>query len=447
MGSADYCLTCPNEQLAFTGQCVASCPTGTFSSSGACLQCHPDCASCTGSSFNQCSACSTKLPVLTAGRCLPTCGQSEYFNPTSSTCQNCDSSCSSCSDSGPTHCLACSSSSQVLRAGSCVVANCTESSNVIPGLGVCLSDLVQMPPNFTTSTSTSASSSSSGPVHSGTAQDSTTITQVHLLWWQILLMVLGCIFILALILVLWRRCARKQRAEETAMFVSAKHLDGGNGWKWRLQQFKRFLFGGKKGGYDADNPPMTYFGDVVTPPHSDAAVALPASPTTSFYFEPMSPRRPPRSIHRPSSRRRHLDNPPSATRHRSSNPFRRTRYRSNDPSSLRRYPDETPLSRRYDLDSPSSQRRYDMDSPSSPRRYYSDEFFSMLRYPPNDPSPIMRHRSHPKSHYDDDSLSRYPNPLNSGRPERSSRLRALNYNAPPPSYPSNTEYNPSHATQ
>lgn len=253
LGSADFCLTCSSsQQLTSSGQCVSTCPTGTFTSNGACVKCHPDCANCSGPSFNQCSTCPSNLPVLTSGRCLPTCSsQSQFFDQTSSSCQACDSSCSSCSGSGPNHCLACSSSSEVLRGGTCVSANCDGSSDVVPGLGICLSDLVQV----SSSTDSSASSAT------GLTSPTTVVTNSHhsLAWWQILLMALGCAFIIIVILMLWRRRAKKQRAKQTALFASAKKLDGGNGWRWRLEQFRRRLFGKK--GFETEVLPMAYRDD------------------------------------------------------------------------------------------------------------------------------------------------------------------------------------------
>jgi hypothetical protein len=52
--------------IAFNGQCFSSCLTNTFSSNGLCITCHPDCATCSGSDFNQCKTCPSKLPVLGA---------------------------------------------------------------------------------------------------------------------------------------------------------------------------------------------------------------------------------------------------------------------------------------------------------------------------------------------------------------------------------------------
>ncbi|KAG2356532.1 insulin-like growth factor binding protein [Suillus spraguei] len=210
-GSATTCLTCANNLLASNGQCVSSCPSNTF-----------NCATCSGASFNQCTSCNKALPVLTSGRCLATCSQNQYFDTTSSTCQSCDSSCASCSGAGLNNCLACSSSSQVLRGGACTSANCTSGTSVIPSLGACLSELVQVLP-------------------SGLSTPITTTTQ-RLQWWEILLMALGCAFIFVTFLYCWRRRARKQRAKEIAAFASAKALHKQN-WRWRLARFGERLFG------------------------------------------------------------------------------------------------------------------------------------------------------------------------------------------------------------
>ena len=148
--------------------------------------------------------------------------------------------------------MACSSSTQVLQAGSCVSANCNGSSDVIPGLGICLSDVVL-----------SNSKNSSAPIPSPTGLTDPTIINTHpsLTWWEILLMALGCALILIVVLMLWRRRARKQRAKQTAMFASAKQLDGGNGWRWRLEQLRKRLFGKKKRPHHAEVLPMAYHDD------------------------------------------------------------------------------------------------------------------------------------------------------------------------------------------
>ncbi|KAF5382868.1 hypothetical protein D9757_007308 [Collybiopsis confluens] len=238
-GSSTFCLTCANGQLAANGKCVSSCPPNTVASNSTktCLNCHPDCVSCSGTAFNQCTSCPPDRPVLSQGRCLPVCGKSQFFD--GQTCQACDSSCSSCSGSGPNNCLACSSSSQALQGGSCVSANCNGTSSVVTGLGVCLSTLVQVPPT----------SSGAPPLPSitGLTQPTivTTTTKKSLEWWEILLMALGCAFIFIVVLWCWRRRARKQRAKQTKAFAQAKNLDHSTSWRWRLIRFGEKLFGHK----------------------------------------------------------------------------------------------------------------------------------------------------------------------------------------------------------
>ncbi|KAG5642324.1 hypothetical protein DXG03_002999 [Asterophora parasitica] len=141
-----------------------------------------------------------------------------------------------CSGPGPSNCLACSSSSQVLRAGSCVSANCQGTSTVIPGLGVCLSDLIQVP-----SATTGAPAL---PTVTGLVEPTSTSRRA-LEWWQILLMTLGCAFIFLMFIMCWRRRARKQRAKQTALFVSVKRLDRNMTWRGRLVRFGERFFGHK----------------------------------------------------------------------------------------------------------------------------------------------------------------------------------------------------------
>jgi hypothetical protein len=237
-GSSTFCLSCANNKLASSGSCVASCPSNTFSSSSTCVACHPDCATCSGGAFNQCSSCPPNRPVLTNGRCLPTCAQNQFFDTTTSTCQTCDTSCSSCSGPGSSSCLACGGSNQVLRGGSCTNASCSSSTSVVPGLGVCLSELVMVPQPSGTATVPPL------PTITGiNAPAPTKVDSNRLQWWQILLMTLGCAFIFMVILMCWRRRARKQRANKTKQFALAKNLNDPKGWRQRLVRFGERLFG------------------------------------------------------------------------------------------------------------------------------------------------------------------------------------------------------------
>ncbi|KNZ75690.1 Proprotein convertase subtilisin/kexin type 5 [Termitomyces sp. J132] len=241
-GFATFCLTCPSNQLASNGKCVSTCPSGTFSSSRSCLICHPDCSSCSGGSFNQCLSCSSDRPVLVNGRCLPTCSRSQYFDTTTSSCQPCDSSCSSCSGAGASSCMACSSPDQVLRGGTCIAADCKQNSTVVPGLGVCLSELVIVPQPSGTSAAAPL------PTITGINTPTPPLTKRSLEWWQILLMALGCAFILLVFIWCCRRRARKQRTKKTAMFASQPGYGrmAKSSWRWRLIRFGEKLFGHKR---------------------------------------------------------------------------------------------------------------------------------------------------------------------------------------------------------
>jgi hypothetical protein len=59
-------------------------------------------------------------------------------------------------------------------------------------------------------------------------------------------MALGCAFIFLVILMCWRRRARKQRAKQTAQFAAAKSLDKPQGWRYKLIRFGERLFGHRR---------------------------------------------------------------------------------------------------------------------------------------------------------------------------------------------------------
>ncbi|KAK1224220.1 hypothetical protein PQX77_012877 [Marasmius sp. AFHP31] len=250
-GSSTFCLTCASSaSLAGPdGKCVSNCPSNTFQNptTRQCSSCHPDCATCSGTSFNQCQTCPPERPVLNNGRCLPTCGKGQFFD--GSGCKACDGSCASCTAAGSDKCLSCSNAGQVLKGGSCVDAGCTGGTSVIPGLGICLSNLVQVP--------TTTGGETPLPSITGINNPTVTETKVRLEWWQILLMALGCAFIFLIFVMCWRRRMRKRRAAATKQFARAKNLDeGGAGWRWRMVRFGERLFGHRpsKRAYPAPPP-------------------------------------------------------------------------------------------------------------------------------------------------------------------------------------------------
>jgi hypothetical protein len=62
---------------------VSSCPSDTIATGGLCTPYHPDCATYSGTSFSKPSSCPPNRPVLSNGRCLPTCSKTGFFDLTS----------------------------------------------------------------------------------------------------------------------------------------------------------------------------------------------------------------------------------------------------------------------------------------------------------------------------------------------------------------------------
>ena len=107
---------------------------------------------------------------------------------------------------------------------------------MIAGLGVCLSDLVVSQPSGTTD---------APPLPSVSGLNNPTVITTssnRLTWWQILLMALGCAFILIIVIWLFRRHQRKKRAKRAAQFGNGLNAKKERtGWQWKLLRF----FGGK----------------------------------------------------------------------------------------------------------------------------------------------------------------------------------------------------------
>jgi hypothetical protein len=75
--------------------------------------------------------------------------------------------------------------------------------------------------------------------------DPTKVTvQNKLEWWQILLMVLGCLFLGLIVAVLWHRHARKKRMERTKAWATERGVLGGKGGSWWRRMFARKARGG-----------------------------------------------------------------------------------------------------------------------------------------------------------------------------------------------------------
>lgn len=113
----------------------------------------------------------------------------------------------------------------------------------LKGLGVCLTELVTKPlANSTTGPD--------GPAPSITGISDPTVVQVKenkLQWWQILLMVFGGLFCGLVVLVLWRRHARKKRMQRTRAWATTRGVLGGKSpwWKRVFGRREQNGFGGR----------------------------------------------------------------------------------------------------------------------------------------------------------------------------------------------------------
>ena len=105
--------------------------------------------------------------------------------------------------------------------------DCGSGSGTIDGLGVCLAELVDVP------NTASTPSVSIPPLDPNAATDAQHSEGFKPQWWQILLMVLGGLFIIILCIILWRRHARKKRAKRTQEFKAKLEHRGFWSRLWR----------------------------------------------------------------------------------------------------------------------------------------------------------------------------------------------------------------------
>ncbi|EAU82768.2 insect antifreeze protein [Coprinopsis cinerea okayama7 len=266
-GTSTFCTSCPSPNLLnpTRGTCnPVPCPSSTFEQNGACIPCHPDCASCSGPSYDQCTSCSSTgtRPLLLDGICLPHCrNKNEWFDGDTGRCARCHESCGSCMGPREEQCLSCEGL-KVLREGRCVDAPCAPPSSsadgdnaahglapgvMVPDLGVCLSELVLVP--------SSGTSTGGAPLPSISGINTPTKGKSGLEWWQILLIVLGCVLVLVIILLIWwrRRRARSRKEASTkgdtyvfnGLGRNYDEEEGGKkGWRWNLISWSEWLFSG-----------------------------------------------------------------------------------------------------------------------------------------------------------------------------------------------------------
>ena len=93
----------------FSGFCVDSCLIGTYPFNNTCAKCDSTCASCQGSSPNQCLSCISGLFLQSnsPSSCLSSCPIQKYPSNINSICLSCDGSCTSCVGPSANQCLSC----------------------------------------------------------------------------------------------------------------------------------------------------------------------------------------------------------------------------------------------------------------------------------------------------------------------------------------------------
>ena len=90
------CLNCPDGKLLYNFTCVNTCPDGTYAANKGsihqCVQCHPVCETCYGSSMNSCILC--KNPLYVEGTmCVIQCSPNHSIDEASRSCKPCGNEC------------------------------------------------------------------------------------------------------------------------------------------------------------------------------------------------------------------------------------------------------------------------------------------------------------------------------------------------------------------
>jgi hypothetical protein len=110
-----YCIVCANaSQFVSSGQCLSSCPIGTFFSSSVCITCSTGCLNCT---INTCLGCQPNW-YLHNNVCYTDCKQisQQYDVVNNNSCVLCPTGCNTCSGTVCSSCL----SSYTLSSSQCI---------------------------------------------------------------------------------------------------------------------------------------------------------------------------------------------------------------------------------------------------------------------------------------------------------------------------------------
>jgi proprotein convertase subtilisin/kexin type 5 len=107
--SQTACTQCNSITFLSNGQCLSSCPIGSYPSGSNCLSCSdPNCIKCSINTANNqtCQACNPNSNTyFSNGSCLYFCPTGTYADLVTKTCLNCSIGCSKCTNL--TYCTAC----------------------------------------------------------------------------------------------------------------------------------------------------------------------------------------------------------------------------------------------------------------------------------------------------------------------------------------------------
>jgi hypothetical protein len=123
--SSSFCSSCFNSSLTsaslfYSNQCFSTCPTATFLSGSACVDCHGSCGNCAGSSYLNCSTCATNFAFVTGSNyCLSVCGTGKYI--AGGICTTCHINCIACLSSS--NCYVCKTNATLIGT-TCTFGSC-----------------------------------------------------------------------------------------------------------------------------------------------------------------------------------------------------------------------------------------------------------------------------------------------------------------------------------
>lgn len=101
--------TCPTGTFSQGRYCYATCPYGTYSNGQTCAYCNSNCLTCSNTATN-CTSCNRNIPFLQFNgiqgkRCVSSCATGLTLNGIE--CQQCTTGCVSCYQNNPTSCDRC----------------------------------------------------------------------------------------------------------------------------------------------------------------------------------------------------------------------------------------------------------------------------------------------------------------------------------------------------